>query len=80
MIKIFDTFEGNREIDAERLVTISYYAKNYQKKNGKIGTHYNFIKRLIDEGKLETIEIGGETFIISPEAQNSGIKSIAEPS
>ena len=66
MIQIQEKNE-TRTVPAERLLTISQYAKVYKKGDGKVGCSVPYIKNQVDLGKLDFINIAGHKFIILPE-------------
>lgn len=67
-MKIMITIEApnteTRTIPAERLRTMTQYAKQYKKEDGKIGCTPVYIKNLVDLGKLDTIRISGQVFVV----------------
>jgi hypothetical protein len=53
------------KIDPSRLRTVANYASTY--KDGQ-PTHRSYIYKLIKDGKLETVDIDGVTFVVLPES------------
>lgn len=67
MILIEEPKKETRIVSADRLRTMTQYAKEYKKEDGTIGCSVPYIKNLADLGKLDLVEIAGHRFVIVPE-------------
>ena len=50
-------------INPDNYLNIREFAAQYERQTGKVGASLTYIQRLVKQGRLDTIELGGKTYI-----------------